>query len=195
MHASLWHGCIHSPEAKSLCCDMKTAASALHSTVWISPVTCPQTPALTWLATCAALQITLKPGASVKRAASALHKLASGNELKGHLTWTDRNQYEHEVASLQRFLVDASVSGGGLWANMTRRLNTCNAFFMDAPVPWRRATDDSGMSLRMHKARGQRFPPLVLPGPHCKVGIVVPYWQTVPCTLLIAVRFPQQNAP
>ena len=50
----------------------------------------------------------------MKRAASALHKLASGNELKGHLTWTDRNQYEHEVASLQRFLVDASVSGGGL---------------------------------------------------------------------------------
>ena len=55
------------------------------------------------LKTCAVPQITLKPGASVKRAASALHKLASGNELKGHLTWTDRNQYEHEVNSLQRF--------------------------------------------------------------------------------------------
>ena len=105
----------------------------------MSPVTCPQTPSLTWLKTCAVLQITLKPGASVKRAASALHKLASGNELKGHLTWTDRNQYEHEVASLQRFLVDASVSGGGLWTVMTRCLNTCNALFLDAPVPWRSA--------------------------------------------------------
>ena len=48
----------------------------------------------------------------MKKAAAAVHKLASGNELKGHLTWTARTQYEHEVASLQRFLVDASVSGG-----------------------------------------------------------------------------------
>ena len=119
----------------------------------MSPVTCPQTPSLIWLTACAVLQITLKPGASVKRAASALHKLASGNELKGHLTWTDRNQYEHEVASLQRFLVDASVSGGRLQTSLTRRLNTYNALLMDAPVPWRYATDHSGMSLRMHKAR------------------------------------------
>ena len=80
----------------------------------MSHLACPQMPAMIQSKTCAELQITLKPGASVKRAASAVHKLASGNELKGHLTWTDRNQYEHEVASLQRFLVDASVSGGRL---------------------------------------------------------------------------------
>lgn len=58
------------------------------------------------------MQLSFQPGASVKRAAAAVHKLASGNELKGHLTWAARTQYEHEVASLQRFLVDASVSGG-----------------------------------------------------------------------------------
>ena len=33
----------------------------------MSPVTCPQTPSLIWLTACAVLQITLKPGASVKR--------------------------------------------------------------------------------------------------------------------------------
>ncbi len=58
------------------------------------------------------VQLSFQPGASVKKAAAAVHKLASGNELKGHLTWAARTQYEHEVASLQRFLVDASVSGG-----------------------------------------------------------------------------------
>ena len=62
------------------------------------------------------MQFTFKPGTSVKRAAAAVHKLASGNELRGHLTWGAGAsvQYEHEVASLQRFLVDASVSGGAL---------------------------------------------------------------------------------
>ena len=58
------------------------------------------------------MQISFKPGTSVKKAAAAVHKMASGNELKGHLTWSARTQFEHEVASLQRFLVDASVSGG-----------------------------------------------------------------------------------
>ena len=58
------------------------------------------------------LQLSFQPGASVKKAASTVAKLAGGNELMGHLTWTARTQYEHEVASLQRFLVDASVSGG-----------------------------------------------------------------------------------
>ena len=81
------------------------------------------------------LQVTLKPGASVKRAASALHKLASGNELKGHLTWTDRNQYEHEVNSLQRFLVDASVSGGTLHTDVKGCLTRRILPLEDAPVP------------------------------------------------------------
>ena len=58
------------------------------------------------------MQLSFQPGASMKRAAAAIHKLASGNELKAHLTWSARTQFEHEVASLQRFLVDASVSGG-----------------------------------------------------------------------------------
>ena len=65
---------------------------------------------------CFWVQFTLKPGTSVKKAAAAVHKAASGNELRGHLSWRAGAcvQYEHEVASLQRFLVDASVSGGAL---------------------------------------------------------------------------------
>ena len=75
--------------------------------------------------TCAWAQISLQPGASVKRAAAAVHKLASGNELKGHLTWAARTQYEHEVASLQRFLVDASVSGGDRALHCSFRPSGC----------------------------------------------------------------------
>ena len=106
-----------------------------------------------WLKTCAVvLQITLKPGASVKRTASALHKLASGNELKGHLTWTDRNQYEHEVNSLQRFLVDASVSGGDLRTNLTCCLYTCNALLMDTPVPGIGTTHHIPCCMKVHGA-------------------------------------------
>lgn len=126
----------------------------------------------------------------MKRAASALHKLASGNELKGHLTWTDRNQYEHEVASLQRFLVDASVSGGGLQTSLTHRLDTCGALLMNAPVPWRCATDHSGMSLRMHKARVRGSLVLCCQdrtarwASWCRIGKLCPAPSSLPCASL-----------
>ena len=59
------------------------------------------------------MQILFAPGTNVKRAATALAGVQSRGDLRGHnLVWQDKTQYEHEVNPLQRFLVDASLSGG-----------------------------------------------------------------------------------
>lgn len=58
-------------------------------------------------------QIQFKPGTSIKKAAAAISAIVSKNGLRArNILWQDKAQYEHEVNILQRFLVDASVSGG-----------------------------------------------------------------------------------
>ena len=60
------------------------------------------------------LQLMFAPGTNIKKAASVVSTLASRGDLRAHnYAWLDKTQYEHEVSPLQRFLVDASVSGGG----------------------------------------------------------------------------------
>ncbi|WIA33365.1 hypothetical protein OEZ86_006502 [Tetradesmus obliquus] len=67
------------------------------------------------------LKCTLKPGCSVKKAATAVEKLASSGSLPG-FSWRQRGTEPHEVdiKPLTRFLCDASLSGGSwLWACYT----------------------------------------------------------------------------
>lgn len=61
------------------------------------------------------VQVMLAPGTSVKKAAGAVRQALQKDALRQQgYTWIDIEQYEHEVNVLQRFLVDTSVSGGGL---------------------------------------------------------------------------------
>ena len=58
-------------------------------------------------------QFYFKPGTNVKKAAASISSIANKNALRPHnLLWQDKAQFEHEVGLLQRFLVDAPVSGG-----------------------------------------------------------------------------------
>jgi hypothetical protein len=58
-------------------------------------------------------QFCLKPGANIRKAAGQVASLAGKNGLRAHgIVWQDKAQFEHDVNALQRFLVDASLSGG-----------------------------------------------------------------------------------
>lgn len=61
------------------------------------------------------LKLLLPQGQAPRKVAAILQKLFAQGTLRhdGGLVWRDAAQYEHEVALLQRFLVDASISGGG----------------------------------------------------------------------------------
>jgi hypothetical protein len=59
------------------------------------------------------MQLLFAPGTNMKRMATAVAAVAARGDLRGsNLIWQDKTQYEHEVNPLQRFLVDASLSGG-----------------------------------------------------------------------------------
>ena len=59
------------------------------------------------------LQLMFAPGTNIKKAAAVVSTLAGRSNLRAqNYVWQDKTQYEHEVSPLQRFLVDASVSGG-----------------------------------------------------------------------------------
>lgn len=73
------------------------------------------------------LQVVLAPGASVKKAAGAVRQSLQKDALRQQgYTWTDTEQYEHEVNVLQRFLVDTSVSGGGYGCTACLPTAACN---------------------------------------------------------------------
>ncbi|KAK9916419.1 hypothetical protein WJX75_002409 [Coccomyxa subellipsoidea] len=64
------------------------------------------------------IQFFFKPGTNVKKAAASISSIANKNALRPHnLLWQDKAQFEHEVGLLQRFLVDAPVSGGA-WMHL-----------------------------------------------------------------------------
>ncbi len=59
------------------------------------------------------MQFHFRTGANVKKAAASIATLAAKDRLRPHnFLWQDKAQFEHEVSLLQRFLVDAPISGG-----------------------------------------------------------------------------------
>lgn len=59
------------------------------------------------------LKVVLKKGSSVKKAGNALQKAISSGKIKSRgYVWRDQTMYEHEVAPLQRLMVDVPVSAG-----------------------------------------------------------------------------------
>jgi hypothetical protein len=72
-------------------------------------------------------QFYFKPGTNVKKAAASISSIANKNALRPHnLLWQDKAQFEHEVGLLQRFLVDAPVSGGVVAASWAGIMLCCN---------------------------------------------------------------------
>ncbi|KAK9810365.1 hypothetical protein WJX72_009511 [[Myrmecia] bisecta] len=59
------------------------------------------------------LKLMLCPGGNAKKTAAHVANVAKKGQLRAQgFNWRDTTQYEHEVNPLQRFLVDASISGG-----------------------------------------------------------------------------------